>query len=125
VTGYDEIEALKARVVEQEAKIAQARLTARDAKQSYESSLDALQSSQRALNDLLHRKPTWTSTDVSQFTTLVQTDHSLSLSLAQSKSQLHSAEAQVDAEFSTLMRLILGRYHEEQVWSDKIRSAAT
>ena len=31
----------------------------------------------------------------------------------------------VDREFSQLMRIILARYHEEQVWSDKIRSAST
>lgn len=31
----------------------------------------------------------------------------------------------MDREFSLLMRTILARYHEEQVWSDKIRSAST
>jgi len=34
-------------------------------------------------------------------------------------------EDAVEKEFSQLMRLILARYHEEQVWSDKIRSAST
>jgi len=34
-------------------------------------------------------------------------------------------EDAVDREFSELMRAILARYHEEQVWSDKIRSAST
>lgn len=31
----------------------------------------------------------------------------------------------VEKEFNELMRSILARYHEEQVWSDKIRSAST
>jgi sensitive to high expression protein 9 len=34
-------------------------------------------------------------------------------------------EAAVEREFTSLMRFILARYHEEQVWSDKIRSAST
>ena len=34
-------------------------------------------------------------------------------------------EGEVEREFTELMRVILSRYHEEQVWSDKIRSAST
>lgn len=34
-------------------------------------------------------------------------------------------EEGVEREFTELMRVILNRYHEEQVWSDKIRSAST
>jgi hypothetical protein len=35
------------------------------------------------------------------------------------------AEAQVERAFDALMKSILHRYHEEQVWSDKIRSVST
>ena len=41
------------------------------------------------------------------------------------KGAVDEAEDMVEREFSQLMRLILARYHEEQVWSDKIRSAST
>lgn len=41
------------------------------------------------------------------------------------KTVVDEAEDMVEREFSQLMRLILARYHEEQVWSDKIRSAST
>jgi len=34
-------------------------------------------------------------------------------------------EDAVEREFSSLLRSILARYHEEQIWSDKIRSAST
>lgn len=37
----------------------------------------------------------------------------------------NQTEEGVDREFTELMRVILNRYHEEQVWSDKIRSAST
>jgi sensitive to high expression protein 9 len=41
------------------------------------------------------------------------------------KAAVDETEAAVEREFSQLMRTILARYHEEQVWSDKIRSAST
>jgi len=43
----------------------------------------------------------------------------------QTKTALIEAEAQVERAFDALMKSILHRYHEEQVWSDKIRSVST
>lgn len=125
MTGYEEIDKLKAQVVEQEAKIASVRASARAAKTSYTTAVTALQSSQRQLADLLHRKPSWTSSDVVTFTHLVRQDHSAEQALLQAKSHLDQSDAILEREFDELMRRILGRYHEEQVWSDKIRSAST
>ena len=39
--------------------------------------------------------------------------------------QLREAEQHVDVAFSDLTKAILQRYHEEQVWSDKIRNVST
>jgi sensitive to high expression protein 9 len=41
------------------------------------------------------------------------------------KAKVAENEDALDREFGELMRAILARYHEEQVWSDKIRSAST
>jgi len=68
---------------------------------------------------------TWTVTDVARFTELVPQDHHLQQEEARKKAAADEAEDMVEREFSQLMRLILSRYHEEQVWSDKIRSAST
>ncbi|TFL00687.1 Mdm33 family-domain-containing protein, partial [Pterulicium gracile] len=125
MTGYEEIDKLKAQVVEQEAKIAEVRASARSAKTSYTTAVTTLQSSQRQLADLLHRKPSWTSSDVLTFTHLVRADHSAEQALLSAKSTLDQSDAVLEREFDELMRRILGRYHEEQVWSDKIRRAST
>ena len=81
--------------------------------------------SQREVNDLLQRKSSWTNSDVSRFTDLVREDHLYEQEEASAKAQVAVAEAEVETEFNELMRTILNRYHEEQVWSDKIRSAST
>ena len=81
--------------------------------------------SQREVNSLLERKSTWTDTDVSRFTVLVRQDHALEQAEARAKTVVAQTEDGVEREFSALMRAILARYHEEQVWSDKIRSVST
>ncbi|TFK48683.1 mitochondrial distribution and morphology family 33, partial [Heliocybe sulcata] len=125
VTGYDEIEVLKRRVAEQEARIFTARQRAREAKKAHEEAVIQRSKSQREVNELLQRKSTWTEQDVTRFTTLVREDHSYEQNEARCQAEAALAEEQVEREFSELMQSILARYHEEQVWSDKIRSAST
>ena len=81
--------------------------------------------SQREVNDLLQRKSHWTDEDVSRFTTLVREDHAREHDEGRAKAAAIAAEEAVERAFSELLRVILSRYHEEQAWSDKIRSAAT
>lgn len=92
---------------------------------AYEEAVLHRSTSQREVNDLLQRKSMWTDNDVSRFTTLVREDHLHEQEEARAKAAAHNTEEAVEKEFSQLMRLILARYHEEQVWSDKIRSAST
>ncbi|KAI9568388.1 Mdm33 family-domain-containing protein [Boletus coccyginus] len=124
-TGYEEIEALKRQVVEQEARIKATRQAARAAKTAYDDAVLQRSISQRQVNDLLQRKSSWTDSDVSNFTSFVRSDHSFEQEEARTKARVAEMEDVVDREFSELMRVILARYHEEQVWSDKIRSAST
>ncbi|KIY43001.1 mitochondrial distribution and morphology family 33, partial [Fistulina hepatica ATCC 64428] len=125
VTGYEEIEVLKRRVVDQERQIEAVRRAARDAKLDYQQAVLKRSESQREVNDLLQRKSSWTDNDVLRFTRLVREDHSLEQAEARAKCAVNDCDHAVDTEFSELTRSILARYHEEQVWSDKIRSAAT
>jgi len=92
---------------------------------AYEESVQKRSDSQREVNSLLERKSMWTDTDVSRFTALVRQDHALEQGEARAKAVVARTEDEVEREFSALMRTILARYHEEQVWSDKIRSVST
>lgn len=67
----------------------------------------------------------WSDTDVSRFTVLVRQDHALEQEESRAKAAVGQTEDEVEREFSVLMRTILARYHEEQIWSDKIRSVST
>ncbi|KAJ7242821.1 Mdm33 family-domain-containing protein [Mycena haematopus] len=125
MTGYEEIEALKRQVVEQETRINEARNAARSAKTAYDIAVLQRSNSQREINDLLQRKSNWNQADIARFTTLVPQDHTFEQEEAQARAAVHGTEEAVEREFTELMRIILARYHEEQVWSDKIRSAST
>ncbi|KAF7975338.1 hypothetical protein HWV62_9781 [Athelia sp. TMB] len=126
VTGYEEIESLKKRVIEQEDKIEATREAARQAKKAYENAVLQRSSSQREVNDLLNRKNSgWSDADRSRFTTIMLQEHDYDREEKLAKSAVTAAEDALDREFSELMRTILARYHDEQVWSDKIRSAST
>ncbi|EKM51473.1 uncharacterized protein PHACADRAFT_212117 [Phanerochaete carnosa HHB-10118-sp] len=125
VTGYGEIESLKRQVAEQEQHIKAAREAAHGAKTALEQAVQQRAKSQREVNDLLQRKSSWTDEDVGRFTALVRQDHLYEQSEACAKAKASRTEEEVEREFTELMRVILNRYHEEQVWSDKIRSAST
>jgi len=81
--------------------------------------------SQREVNELLQRKHAWTDADVGRFTLLVREDHSYEQGEARAKEAAKTADEDVERELKELLRSILARYHEEQIWSDKIRSAST
>jgi sensitive to high expression protein 9 len=82
-------------------------------------------SHQREVNNLLQRRPSWTDDDVLRFTALIRQDHLNEQEELHAKEASQVADAEVEREFNELMRSILSRYHEEQIWSDKIRSAST
>lgn len=92
---------------------------------AYEQAVQERAKSQRDVNDLLQRKSTWTDEDVGRFTALVRQDHLYEQAETRAKLRAMETEEKVEREFTELMRVILNRYHEEQVWSDKIRSAST
>ena len=97
----------------------------RAAKEAYEQAVERRSASQRETNDLLQRKSSWTEDDVMNFTRLVRADHIHEQEEVRTKARYAELDAAADRQFAELMRTILARYHEEQVWSDKIRSAST
>lgn len=80
---------------------------------------------QSDVNSLLERKHAWSDEDVSRFTQLVRSDHTSNQAVTTTAATLKDTEVAVDRAFNELMQAILQRYHEEQVWSDKIRNVST
>jgi hypothetical protein len=67
----------------------------------------------------------WTGEDVTKFTELYRLEHEHSQAEQIAKEVYQSSEKQMDREYMELARSIMERYHEEQLWSDKIRSVST
>ena len=97
----------------------------RSAKEDYQSAINRRSASQREVNELLQRKHAWSSTDLERFTQLYRSDHTNEQAEAHAQERLAQAERTADEAQAQLARSILARYHEEQIWSDKIRRAST
>ncbi|WAR57625.1 hypothetical protein PtB15_8B677 [Puccinia triticina] len=125
LTGYGDIDKLKSLVSQTEANLRTSREDAVQAKIKYNLAAQRRAESIKEVNDLLARKASWSDQDLARFTTLVRTDHSNEQAESEAKKALEESEAKVDQQFTNMMQAILTRYHEEQIWSDKIRSLST
>ncbi|EWC47954.1 hypothetical protein DRE_02836 [Drechslerella stenobrocha 248] len=108
-----------------DSKLASTKATVQQAKAAYKAAIARRSDSQKEVNELLQRKNLWTPTDLERFTELYRSDHANEQAEIQAQNQLSEVEKEVDGVSNELSRSILKRYHEEQVWSDKIRRAST
>ncbi|KAI9251124.1 Mdm33 family-domain-containing protein [Helicostylum pulchrum] len=125
LTGYDQIDSVKQKVNDQALLFEVTRDQVQQAKRDYEQAIETRSNTQRGINELLQRKHLWTADDVTQFTELYRLEHSHSQAEMISKDAYQSCEKKMDREYMELARSIMERYHEEQLWSDKIRSVST
>lgn len=125
VTGYSSIQKLRKSIELMEKDLEKRKEEVRVAKTTFNEAIVARAESQREVNELLQRKNSWSPADLERFTHLY-TDDTLNLKKEEdAKRTLQSAESQEEALSNNLYRAILTRYHEEQIWSDKIRRTST
>lgn len=125
ITGYTGIEAIKVENEQLETGLAEAQARVRSARLAYKTSNNKRASTQREVTTLLARKDTWTPTDLERFTELYRTDHVLEGEVVTAQENLTEAESDEQKLNQKLSAGILKRYHEEQIWSDRIRRAST
>lgn len=101
------------------------RSSLQQARETYTAAINSRSSSQREVNELLQRKHAWTSNDLERFTALYRSDHANEQSESAAQEQLATAERKAEEAAAKLSASILARYHEEQIWSDKIRRMST
>lgn len=101
------------------------RSTLQSKREAYVSAVSERSASQRQLSDLLGRKPSWTEQDLATYTSLLHSEHSQSRQEKQAESAYNDAEKAVQEAFDELMRAITQRYHEEHIWSDRMRLVST
>ena len=142
LTGYSGIEALKKDIEDQgkmkfmrlplfilirfpEELVRQTRSTLQKAKEAYSNAINQRSASQREVNELLQRKHAWSAQDLERFTSLYRSDHANEQSESIAKEAVTVAERESEEAAAKLAASILARYHEEQIWSDKIRRMST
>ncbi|KAL8937570.1 MAG: hypothetical protein Q9216_004367 [Gyalolechia sp. 2 TL-2023] len=125
LTGYTGIESLKASIESQEAHLQHTRSALASARTAYTSAINNRSASQREVNSLLQRKHAWSPADLERFTELYRSDHANELQETQAHATLIQAEKEAEDAGAKLSESILRRYHEEQIWSDKIRRMST
>lgn len=125
LTGYSAIEAFKAHNAQLETDLATAQQTLRRARAHYKAVNAQRASTQREVTTLLARKDTWSPSDLERFTTLYRQDHELETAVQEASGALTEAEAEEARLSQALNNGILRRYHEEQIWSDRIRRQST
>ncbi|KAK0714512.1 Mdm33 family-domain-containing protein [Lasiosphaeris hirsuta] len=125
LTGYSAIEAIKTQNTALEASLAAAQTRLRAARQNYKALTAHRASTQREVTTLLARKDTWSPPDLERFTSLYRLDHELEAQVATASAELTEAETDDSRLSAALNAGILRRYHEEQIWSDRIRRQST
>ncbi|KAL8694835.1 MAG: hypothetical protein Q9218_000594 [Villophora microphyllina] len=125
LTGYTGIESLKASIAAQEANLETTRSVLAAARTAYSAAIKQRSASQREVNELLQRKHIWSPADLERFTELYRSDHANELHESQAHEALTKAEKEAEEAGARLSESILKRYHEEQIWSDKIRRMST
>ncbi|KAF0325681.1 She9/Mdm33 family protein [Colletotrichum asianum] len=125
LTGYAPIEAIKHQNTLLEARLAAAQDQVRTARHTYKTTNAKRATTQREVTTLLARKETWSPSDLERFTQLYRTDHELEQEVVAASEALTDAEHAEQALGQQLNAGILKRYHEEQIWSDRIRRAST
>lgn len=101
------------------------RTTLQRAKEAYTLAISQRSSSQREVNELLQRKHAWTPNDLERFTELYRSDHANEQAETAAQENLLTVERRAEEAAARLSASILARYHEEQIWSDKIRRMST
>ncbi|KAH6660431.1 Mdm33 family-domain-containing protein [Truncatella angustata] len=125
LTGYSGIETLKNQISNLESALTQAQENLHSSRNAYKVSVSERSSSQREVTTLLARQKSWTPADFERFTALYRTDYELEAAVARHASELEEAEREAERLSRELSAGILARYHEEQIWSDKIRRMST
>ncbi|CAJ2514171.1 Uu.00g022900.m01.CDS01 [Anthostomella pinea] len=125
LTGYSSIETLKSQISALEASLSAAQQTLISARSAYKTAVAERSATQREVTTLLARQKTWTPADFERFTSLYRQDYELEADVTRTAGELEDAEREAERLGRELSAGILGRYHEEQIWSDKIRRMST
>ncbi len=101
------------------------RAETQSARSAYHNIISQRMAAQREVNQLLQTRQNWNPTDLERFTSLYAEDHNMEKDEQVKRDMLKDADRKLEEAQSELVQSMLSRYHEEQLWSDKIRQLST
>ncbi|KAI3638292.1 hypothetical protein MIR68_003903 [Amoeboaphelidium protococcarum] len=124
-TGYQELKAMKNKVLALENEYVMARNQLKSTKAEYQKLVQDRSRIQRDMNSLLQRKHNWSPDDVNHFTQLYSRDHQIEQMEGDLEQRLNATEQTHDQAHSAWIDALRDRFREESLWSDHIRMINT
>lgn len=124
VTGFHSVEERKNEVILKDEILQEAKLNANQTKKSYDLHVEDRLKCQKDLNALMQRKDSWNEGDITSFTELYRKDLSFELHEEELKSRYKNAARLFDGAQEDYLAAMRERYVEEQMFSEKVRSAS-
>ncbi|KAI3630792.1 hypothetical protein MIR68_012227 [Amoeboaphelidium protococcarum] len=124
-TGYQELKAMKSKVLALENEYVIARNQLKSTKAEYQKLVQDRSRVQRDMNSLLQRKHNWSPDDVNHFTQLYSRDHQIEQMEGDLEQRLNATEQTHDQAHSAWIDALRDRFREESLWSDHIRMINT
>lgn len=81
--------------------------------------------SQKTINDLLSRKASWSDEDLIKYTSLLRSEHGEAREEEVAREEFDTAEREVGKAWDEVVKRTLERYHDEQIWSDRVRNVSS
>ncbi|PWN23830.1 hypothetical protein BCV69DRAFT_296142 [Microstroma glucosiphilum] len=124
-SGYDQIESAKKRVIDSEQRLEALRTAQNEAKSRYVQAVTRRSTSQKTINDLLSRKASWSDEDLIKYTSLLRAEHGEAREEEVAREEFDAAEREVGKAWDEVVKRTLERYHDEQIWSDRVRNVSS
>ncbi|WFC94548.1 sensitivity to high expression protein she9 [Malassezia brasiliensis] len=125
VSGYEAILHHKEQVEKESARLKELQEQKNEAKAAYVNAVAERSAAQRKISDLLTRKQSWNDSDLIEYTKLLHSEHSYAKAEERSEQEYEQAEDRMERGFDDLIRSVMRRYHEEHLWSDRVRSVSS
>lgn len=124
-SGYEEVLEAKAQVLEAEMELKQLREEQSELRKDYMKAVGRRAGSQQTVNKLLQRREDWSDADLNAYMELVKSEHVEARSEKEATERYESIGHRVNAAWDDVVRKTLERYHQEQIWSDRVRAGST
>lgn len=124
-SGYEEVLEAKAQVLEAEVELKQLRDEQSILRKEYMKAVSRRAGSQQTVNKLLQRREDWSDADLHSYMELIKSEHVEARGEREATERYESIGHRVNAAWDDVVRKTLERYHEEQIWSDRVRAGST